>query len=61
MRDEAGATWIHEAGHLLGLKHNPSADSLMYYIEVSAASTLDSADLRALALLHSFRHIPATQ
>jgi hypothetical protein len=44
-------------GHLLGLKHNPSAASLMYYIDVEATNKVDSADLRALALLHSFRPI----
>lgn len=58
--DEAVAIWIHEIGHLLGLRHNPSAASLMFYI-VYATNELDSADLRALASLHSFRPIPAIQ
>ena len=57
---EAVAIWIHEIGHLLGLRHNPSAASLMFYI-VYATNELDSADLRALASLHSFRPIPAIQ
>jgi Matrixin len=58
--DEAVAIWIHEIGHLLGLRHNPSAASLMFYI-VYATNEFDSADLRALASLHSFRPIHAIQ
>ena len=57
---EAVAIWIHEIGHLLGLRHNPSAASLMFYL-VYATSELDSTDVRALASLHSFRPIPAIQ
>jgi hypothetical protein len=57
--DEAVAIWIHEIGHLLGLAHNPSAKSLMYFIDVDLGSKLDSTDLRALSLLHTFRN--ATQ
>lgn len=56
--DDAVANWIHEIGHLLGLKHNPSAASLMYHIDCDARSKLDSNDLRALAQLHAFRPIP---
>jgi hypothetical protein len=56
--DEAVAIWIHEIGHLLGLKHNPSPASLMYYIDADAKSKLDAADLRALASLHAFRVDP---
>jgi hypothetical protein len=54
--DEAVAIWIHEIGHLLGLGHNPSAKSLMYFIDVDLGSKLDSTDLRALSLLHAFRN-----
>jgi Matrixin len=57
---EAVAIWIHEIGHLLELRHNPSPTSLMLYI-VYATNELDSADLRALASLHSFRPIHAIQ
>jgi hypothetical protein len=56
--DEAVAIWIHEIGHLLGLKHNPSPASLMYYMDADAKSKLDAADLRALASLHAFRVDP---
>jgi hypothetical protein len=55
---EAVATWIHEIGHLVGLKHNPSSESLMYFLNVDSKSTLDSNDLRRLALLHALRPVP---
>lgn len=57
--EEAVAIWIHEIGHLLGLVHNPSAKSLMYFIDIDLGNKLDSTDLRALSLLHAFRN--ATQ
>jgi hypothetical protein len=53
--EEAVAIWVHEIGHLLGLKHNPSPASVMYFIDTGPTSKLDSADLRTLALLHSLR------
>jgi hypothetical protein len=52
---EAVAIWSHEIGHLLGLKHNDSPKSLMYYVDVDADSRLDSTDLRALSRLHALR------
>jgi len=53
--DEVIPIWVHEIGHLLGLKHNPSPGSVFYFIDAGASSKLDSTDLRALALLHCFR------
>jgi hypothetical protein len=55
---EAIAVWIHEIGHLLGLKHNPSPRSLMFYLDVDGSSKLDSADLCALDALHALRRVP---
>ena len=52
---EAVGIWAHEIGHLLGLKHNNSPKSLMYFIDVDSSSRLDSADLRALSRLHALR------
>ena len=55
--NEATATWIHEIGHLFGLKHNPSATSIMFFIDVDTSSKLDSQDLRAISSLHALRPI----
>jgi hypothetical protein len=56
--DEAVATWIHEIGHVVGLKHNPDPRSLMHYLDVDGTSELDKADLAALASLHAMRRTP---
>jgi hypothetical protein len=55
--DEAVAIWIHEIGHLLGLKHNPSPSSIMFCVDVDGSSRLDSKDLRAIASQHALRPI----
>jgi hypothetical protein len=59
--DEAVPTWIHEIGHLLGLKHNASAGSVMYYFDADGSSRLDSTDLHELALRHALRPVPVIQ
>jgi hypothetical protein len=55
--DEATAIWIHEIGHLLGLKHNPSPSSVMYGVDVDGTSRLDAEDLRAIASRHTLRAV----
>ena len=53
--DEATAIWIHEIVHLLGLEHNSSPASLMYWRDVDASNKLDSKDLHAISSLHALR------
>jgi predicted Zn-dependent protease len=53
--DEMYATAVHELGHLFGLRHNPRASSIMYYLDCDGSSTLDQFDLQALALHHALR------
>jgi hypothetical protein len=53
--EELLRTSIHEIGHLLGLGHNSSADSVMFFLDVSGPVALDEADLRALAARHTLR------
>jgi Matrixin len=46
---------VHEIGHLLGLKHNPSHRSVMYFDDARGPERLDSTDLIALATIHKLR------
>lgn len=46
---------VHEIGHLLGLRHNPSDHSVMFYFGVDKVASLDAADLDALAAQHNLR------
>lgn len=46
---------VHELGHLLGLPHNVSAQSVMFYLLVDGPVSLDAADLGALAARHTLR------
>lgn len=46
---------VHEIGHLLGLPHNPSGSSVMYFFTLDESVWLDSADLAALAAHHKLR------
>ena len=48
-------TSVHEIGHMLGLKHNPNARSVMYYLDLEGPEYLDPADLALLASRHKLR------
>jgi Matrixin len=51
-RPEMYLTAVHEIGHLLGLKHNPNPNSVMYYLDLRGREWLDVSDLSALAARH---------
>jgi predicted Zn-dependent protease len=53
--EEMYATAVHELGHLFGLRHNPRASSIMYYLDCDGTSLLDELDLRALSSRHTIR------
>jgi hypothetical protein len=53
--DELYLTAVHEIGHMLGLKHNPSVHSVMYYLDLEGTEVLDSSDLATLAGRHKLR------
>lgn len=53
--DEMYATAVHELGHLFGLRHNPHATSIMYYLDCDGTSSLDEFDLEALSAHHALR------
>lgn len=46
---------VHEIGHLLGLPHNPSGSSVMFFLGLEGSLSLDAADLEALAGRHKLR------
>ena len=46
---------VHEIGHLLGLSHNPSGESVMFFLDLDGPVVLDNADLIALAKKHTLR------
>lgn len=54
-------TSVHELGHMLGLPHNPSAWSVMYYLSLEGSVSLDTADLASLAARHKLRATQARQ
>jgi hypothetical protein len=46
---------VHEIGHLLGLPHNPSWSSVMFFLKLDDSVLLDTSDLNALADRHKLR------
>jgi len=46
---------VHEIGHLLGLRHNPSGSSIIFFLELDDSVSLDATDLAALAARHKLR------
>jgi hypothetical protein len=54
-RTEMYLTAVHEIGHMLGLRHNPNPESVMYYIDLEGPEVLDAYDLKSLAAHHTLR------
>ena len=54
-------TAVHEIGHMLGLKHNPSVHSVMYYLDLEGSEVLDQSDLATLASRHKLRVTSLTE
>jgi len=46
---------VHEIGHLLGLNHNPSETSIMFFFGLDKYEWLEASDLSALSVRHSLR------
>jgi hypothetical protein len=54
-RSEMYGTAVHEIGHMLGLKHNPSCRSVMYFLNVNGSEALDRKDISELRQHHQLR------
>jgi hypothetical protein len=52
---ELYAAAVHELGHMLGLKHNASRHSVMYFLDIDGTEILDSKDIRDLGAHHKLR------
>jgi predicted Zn-dependent protease len=53
--NEMYAVAVHELGHLLGLKHNMSGRSIMYFLDIDGSEVLDSKDILDLSTHHRLR------
>jgi hypothetical protein len=53
--DEQYLVSVHELGHLFGLPHNPSAQSIMFFLGVPGPLWLNAADIEVLAARHKLR------
>lgn len=49
-------TAIHEIGHVLGLRHNPNPNSVMYFLNPEYPPSLDKSDLASLVKHHKVRN-----
>jgi hypothetical protein len=54
-RDEMYGAAIHELGHMLGLKHNASIRSVMYFLNVNGTEVLDGKNMSDLSSHHKLR------
>jgi hypothetical protein len=52
---ELYAAAVHELGHMLGLKHNASSKSIMYFFDVNGTEVLDRKDILDLSTHHKLR------
>jgi hypothetical protein len=54
-RAEMYGAAVHELGHMLGLKHNASSRSVMYFFNVNGTESLDRKDILDLSTRHKLR------
>ena len=52
---EIYAAAVHEIGHILGLKHNASSRSVMYFLDLDGTEILDGEDILELSRRHQLR------
>jgi len=52
---EVYAAAVHELGHILGLKHNASSRSVMYFLDLDGTEVLDDEDILELGRRHQLR------
>jgi hypothetical protein len=52
---EIYGTAVHELGHILGLKHNASSQSVMYFLDVNGTDVLDRNDISEPSTRHNLR------